>query len=74
MKLYLQAQRIAKTCGIRICECKGTKKKNIRQNFFEIQKNMLSLQQNCDFHRIIFHENSLLQNIKKSIWERKYAS
>lgn len=34
--------------------CKGKKKNFIRQIFFVIQKNMLTLQQNCDFYRIIF--------------------
>ncbi len=43
--------------SIRICGCKGKKKNFIRQIFFVIQKNILSLQRISDFHRILFCEN-----------------
>ena len=39
--------------SIRICSCKGKEKNFIRQIFFVIQKNILSLRRFSDFHRIL---------------------
>lgn len=53
--------------NIRICGCKGKKKNFIRQTFFVIQKNMLSLQRNKEIRRILSCDNQQNRNKKRTM-------
>lgn len=71
MTLYFSYYPIIRAIAFRICGCKGKKKNFIRQTFFVIQKNMLSLQQFSILSRILFCEIHLRQEEKTNDNRRK---